>query len=142
MTPSDFSTKVLTDACDSIIKNKIGKRCVVCKKKFKPHLPKQKTCSHKCRGKKAVGRLVKWTPENVKLLKKHYHDTGTEVLRDLMPHKTLVQIRKKARHLGLRCTFEDLNPVEIMARIAEIRMEKERHVSLKFEGKRNCLDIY
>ncbi len=124
VSPQDFAREALDAACDTVLKHVVGKRCPVCNDKFVPHRPDQRACSHPCAARIASGTLRSWTHGEVRLIRLHYPNTGTQILRDLLPSRNLCQIRKKARHLGVSCSFRDMNPAEIQARIAEIRNTK------------------
>ena len=124
VSPRDFAREALDAACDTVLKHVVGKRCPVCDEKFVPHRLDQRSCSHPCAARIAAGRLRSWTHGEVRLIRVHYPKTGTQILRDLLPSRSLSQIRKKARHLGVRCSFRDMNPADIEARIAEIRKTK------------------
>ena len=125
VSPQDFAREALDAACDTVLKHVVGKRCPVCAEKFVPHRPAQETCSPSCAGRIAAGRLRSWTHGEVRLIRLHYPKSGTHTLRDLLPSRNLCQIRKKARHLGVKCSFRDMNPAQIQARIAEIRKTKD-----------------
>ena len=123
--PQDFAREALDAACDTVLKHVVGKRCPVCDDKFVPHRPEQETCSPSCAGRIAAGRLRSWTQCEVRLIRLHYPKSGTHTLRDLLPSRNLCQIRKKARHLGVRYIFGDIDPAQIQERIAEIRKTKD-----------------